>query len=49
MNRNIQSGLKEAENILGHIPAIKFVKLSTKDVVRHPLVQAVIEAYEKTK
>ena len=33
--------------ILGDIKAIKFIKLQTKDVVRHPLVQAIIEAYEK--
>lgn len=47
LHRNIKSGLKEADMILGDIKAIKFIKLQTKDVVRHPLVQAIIEAYEK--
>ena len=34
-------------NILGSIKSIDFIKLNSKDVVRHPLVQAIIEAYEK--
>ena len=47
LHRNVISGLKEAESILGKIKSIDFVKLNSKDVVRHPLVQAIIEAYEK--
>ena len=39
------SGLIEAEEILGHIDEIKFIHFSDLDVVRHPLVQAVIRAY----
>jgi phosphate starvation-inducible PhoH-like protein len=47
LHRNVISGLKEAEKILGSIKSIDFIKLNSKDVVRHPLVQAIIEAYEK--
>ncbi|MDD3383211.1 MAG: PhoH family protein [Bacilli bacterium] len=43
----IKSGLGEAEEILGKIKDIAFVKLSASDVTRHPLVQEIIDAYEK--
>jgi phosphate starvation-inducible PhoH-like protein len=39
-------GLIEAQQILKDIEGIKFVYLSGKDIVRHPLVQRIIEAYE---
>jgi phosphate starvation-inducible PhoH-like protein len=39
------SGLIEAEEILSRINEIKFVHFSDLDVVRHPLVQEVIRAY----
>jgi len=39
------SGLIEAEHILGRINEIKFIHFSDLDVVRHPLVQEVIRAY----
>ncbi|OQX78815.1 MAG: hypothetical protein B6D56_08245 [Candidatus Omnitrophica bacterium 4484_70.1] len=32
--------------ILKNISGIKFIYLSKKDVVRHPLVQKIIQAYE---
>ncbi len=41
------SGLVEVMDILGDIQGISFVAFSEKDVVRHPLVQAIIKAYEK--
>jgi len=41
------SGLVLVKNILKHIEGIKFVEFSEKDVVRHPLVQEIIKAYEK--
>lgn len=44
--RGKQSGLKEAERILASIPEIRFVYLGQEDVVRHTLVQKIIEAYE---
>ncbi len=39
------SGLVEAEHILRRISEIKFIHFSDLDVVRHPLVQEVIRAY----
>jgi phosphate starvation-inducible PhoH-like protein len=42
-----QSGLKEIQSILPAIEGIKFVYFSEKDVVRHPLVQEIIVAYER--
>ena len=39
------SGLIEAENILQHSERISFVHFSELDVVRHPLVQEIIRAY----
>ena len=41
------SGLIEAKNILKDISGIKMVFFSKKDVVRHKLVQEIIEAYEE--
>lgn len=40
------SGLSKAETILKDIPGIDFVYLTKEDVVRHKLVQKIIEAYE---
>jgi phosphate starvation-inducible protein PhoH and related proteins len=40
------SGLKETRLVLANTPGIKFVHFSERDVVRHRLVQAVIQAYE---
>ncbi|CAN2045154.1 PhoH-like protein [Candidatus Magnetomoraceae bacterium gMMP-1] len=42
-----QSGLVETKKILQEIKGIKFVFFSKQDVVRHKLVQNIIEAYEK--
>lgn len=42
---NIQSGLIQAEKILGGIDEIEIIHLSSDDVVRHPLVQKIIERY----
>ena len=39
------SGLIEAEEILSRIKEISFIHFSDLDVVRHPLVQEVIRAY----
>ncbi len=40
------SGLDHALRILKKIPEIGVVELTSKDVVRHPLVQKIVEAYE---
>ena len=45
--RGVSSGLWDAERMLKHIPKISFSYFTSKDVVRHPLVAAIIEAYEK--
>lgn len=44
--RGVQSGLRDAERLLKTIPNISFNYFTSKDVVRHPLVAAIIEAYE---
>ena len=41
------SGLIEAREILHGIDGIQFINFSRDDVVRHPLVQEIIDAYEK--
>lgn len=41
-------GLVSAEKILQNVDGIKFVYLTGEDVVRHELVQRIIEAYEKS-
>ena len=41
------SGLVEVTRILGGIPGIEFVRFSEVDVVRHPLVAAIISAYDR--
>lgn len=40
------SGLDIAERVLKSVEGIHFSKLSSKDVVRHPLVQKIVNAYE---
>lgn len=40
------SGLVEIQRILRDVKGIKFVYFTEKDVVRHPLVQKIIKAYE---
>lgn len=42
-----ESGLVVALNILRHVDGIGFCEFSQKDVVRHPLVQRIVEAYER--
>lgn len=44
---NRKSGLQVVQNILKNIPGIEFVYLTDQDVVRHDLVQKIIDAYQK--
>jgi phosphate starvation-inducible PhoH-like protein len=44
-----QSGLIQVQNVLKKVPTIKFVYFSEKDVIRHPLVQDIIKAYEEAE
>lgn len=41
-----KSGLEQAVKILGNISEIGFSRLTSKDVVRHPLVQKIVKAYD---
>lgn len=45
--RGQQSGLEQAEKVLRNVDEIGFSYLTNKDVVRHPLVQKIVHAYEK--
>ena len=44
--RGVPSGLIEAERLLTGVPKISFTRFTARDVVRHPLVAAIIEAYD---
>ena len=41
-----RSGLDVAMQVLKHVDGIKFITLDARDVVRHPLVQKIVKAYE---
>ncbi|MGH8460125.1 MAG: PhoH family protein, partial [Stenotrophobium sp.] len=45
--RHEKSGLKQAMKILENVPGIAFNLFRKEDVVRHPLVQAIVQAYEE--
>jgi len=45
--RGVASGLADAERILKGVKGVSFNYFTAKDVVRHPLVARVIEAYER--
>ena len=47
--RSKESGLIEAIKIIKDISEIEVVYMTGKDVVRHPIVQKIIEAYEKVE
>lgn len=49
LDRHNTSGLVQAAEILQGIPDIEIVRMSSDDVVRHPLVQRIIERYEKAE
>jgi len=42
-----KSGLVEAQQVLSKVTGIQFIYLNETDVVRHPLVQEIINAYDK--
>ncbi len=44
-----KSGIFKAIEILSYIKGIGIINLTKKDVIRHPLVQKIINAYEKTE
>ena len=42
-----KSGLRVVRQILGDIDRIKFFDFSDRDVVRHPVVQRIVMAYDR--
>ena len=44
--RGQNSGLIHAASVLSKVPGIGFTRFDAKDVVRHPLVQRIVEAYD---
>ena len=44
--RGTHSGLLHASEVLSNIDGISFTRFLSKDVVRHPLVQRIVEAYD---
>lgn len=44
--RDVTSGLDNAIKVLKNVEGISFIRLTSKDVVRHPLVQKIVMAYE---
>lgn len=47
--KGVKSGLSVAASVLSDVHGLSFIKLEQSDVVRHPLVQRIIEAYEKVE
>ena len=47
--RSVQSGLLQALRILRGVKGIGVIEYEKKDIVRHPLVQRIVEAYEHAK
>ena len=44
---NIQSGLKQAQEVLKTVKGVHFINFKPRDVVRHQLVQRIVRAYEE--
>lgn len=47
LSPDVKSGLEVAQKVLGRVEGIAFCRLTSKDVVRHPLVQKIVTAYEE--
>jgi phosphate starvation-inducible PhoH-like protein len=47
--RGQQSGLHHAMEVLAGVPGIEFTYFSDQDVVRHPIVQAIVQAYQRAE
>ncbi len=45
--KGVRSGLKDAFHVLKDVSGISYTQFESKDVVRHPLVQRIVEAYER--
>jgi phosphate starvation-inducible PhoH-like protein len=44
--KNAKSGLIEAQRILKQVKGIAFTRFTSADVVRHPLVARIVDAYD---
>jgi phosphate starvation-inducible PhoH-like protein len=49
LQRGQKSGLVESRRILADVRGIAFTEFGAQDVVRHPLVARIIDAYDKAK
>ena len=47
--RGVTSGLRIAERILSDVEQIPFVYFDAQDIVRHPIVQLVVDAYDRNE
>jgi len=47
LQKGVASGLVECQSILEGVSGISFVSLGKQDVIRHPLVKSIIDAYER--
>jgi phosphate starvation-inducible PhoH-like protein len=47
LNNRRDSGLIHASEVLKNLTGISFTQFQISDVVRHPLVQTIVEAYEQ--
>ena len=47
--RGLESGLVQAERVLRRVEGIAFTHFTAADVVRHPLVARIVEAYERVQ
>src|SRR5699024_1501668 len=47
--KGVKSGLRVVSRTLSNVKGISFIYLKQTDVVRHPLVQRIIHAYEQTE
>ena len=45
--RNQLSGLKQALSVLDGVDGVSFTRFTARDVVRHPMVQRIVEAYDR--
>ncbi|MEO1612394.1 MAG: PhoH family protein, partial [Pseudomonadota bacterium] len=47
--RGVGSGLVEAERVLSGVKGIEMVKFTAVDVIRHPLVAKIVQAYDRRR
>ncbi|MEE9493177.1 MAG: PhoH family protein [Gammaproteobacteria bacterium] len=45
--KGVYSGLKQASSVLSEVSGIGFTHFDSRDVVRHPMVQKILKAYER--